>query len=53
MTLKLKLAMPKSICSQHYRILREAGLIVLEAQFPGLLASILKSYEKESSRQAR
>jgi len=68
-TLKLKLAMPKSTCSQHYRILREAGLIVserrgvdlssrvrcaeLDARFPGLLASILKSYKKESSRSAR
>jgi DNA-binding transcriptional ArsR family regulator len=67
--LKLKLAMPKSTCSQHYRILREAGLIVserrgvdlssrvraveLEARFPGLLASILKSYKKETSRPAR
>jgi DNA-binding transcriptional ArsR family regulator len=66
-TLKLKLAMPKSTCSQHYRILREAGLIVserrgvdlssrvraleLEARFPGLLASILKSYAKETSRR--
>jgi hypothetical protein len=25
----------------------------LEAHFPGLLASILKSYKKETSRQAR
>src|SRR5580700_10317373 len=66
-TLKLKLAMPKSTCSQHYRILREAGLIVserrgvdlssrvrsaeLEARYPGLLASILKSYAKETSRR--
>src|ERR1700734_3797598 len=64
-TLKLKLAMPKSACSQHYRILREAGLIVserrgvdlssrvraaeLETRFPGLLASILRSYTKEST----
>ena len=68
-TLKLNLAMPKSTCSQHYRILREAGLIVserrgvdlssrvrateLETRFPGLLASILKSYKKETSRPAR
>lgn len=68
-TLKLKLAMPKSTCSQHYRILREAGLIVserrgvdlssrvrasdLETRFPGLLASILKSYKKETVRPAR
>jgi DNA-binding transcriptional ArsR family regulator len=64
-TLKLKLAMPKSTCSQHYRILREAGLIVserrgvdlssrvraseLEARFPGLLASILKAFRKETA----
>ena len=68
-TLKLNLAMAKSTCSQHYRILREAGLIVserrgvdlssrvrgaeLETRFPGLLASILKSYKKETSRPAR
>ena len=68
-TLKLKLAMPKSTCSQHYRILREAGLIVserrgvdltsrvraaeLDTRFPGLLALILKSYKKEASRPAR
>jgi DNA-binding transcriptional ArsR family regulator len=66
-TLKLKLAMPKSTCSQHYRILREAGLIVserrgvdlssrvraaeLDARFPGLLDSILKSYAKERARR--
>ena len=69
MTQKLKIVMPKSTCSQHYRILREAGLIAserrgvdlsshvraaeLETRFPGLLASILKSYRKEASRQAR
>jgi DNA-binding transcriptional ArsR family regulator len=68
-TQKLKLAMPKSTCSQHYRILREAGLLVserrgvdlssrvrraeLETRFPGLLDSILKSYKKEAARQAR
>jgi DNA-binding transcriptional ArsR family regulator len=67
-TLKLKLAMPKSTCSQHYRILREAGLIVserrgvdlssrvrsseLERRFPGLLTSILKSYRKQMARPA-
>jgi DNA-binding transcriptional ArsR family regulator len=68
-TLKLKLTMPKSTCSQHYRILREAGLIVserkgvdlssrvraaeLETRFPGLLPSILKSYTKETASAAR
>jgi DNA-binding transcriptional ArsR family regulator len=68
-TLKLKCPMPKSTCSQHYRILREAGVIAserkgvdlssrvraaeLEARFPGLLASILASYKKETSRASR
>jgi DNA-binding transcriptional ArsR family regulator len=68
-TSKLKLTMPKSTCSQHYRILRESGLISserrgvdlssrvraseLEARFPGLLASILKSYAKEITRRTR
>ncbi len=68
-TQKLKLAMAKSTCSQHYRILREAGLLMserkgvdlssrvraaeLDARFPGLLASILKSYKREASRPAR
>jgi DNA-binding transcriptional ArsR family regulator len=65
-TMKLSLNMPKSTCSQHYRILREAGLIAserkgvelssrlrdseLDARFPGLLASILKAYKKEALR---
>jgi DNA-binding transcriptional ArsR family regulator len=68
-TLKLNVAMPKSTCSQHYRILREAGLILserrgvdlssclraaeLQTRFPGLLASILKSHEKETLRASR
>ncbi len=62
---RLNCAMPKSTCSQHYRILREAGLIrserrgveltsqirrkELESRFPGLLDSILKSWKKENS----
>jgi DNA-binding transcriptional ArsR family regulator len=66
---KLKCPMPKSTCSQHYRILRDAGLIAserrgvdlssrvrstdLQARFPGLLATILKSYRKETGRVAR
>jgi DNA-binding transcriptional ArsR family regulator len=69
MTVKLAQPMPKSTCSQHYRILREAGLICSErkgvdlssrvrdaelaAWFPGLLSAILKSYKKESVRTAR
>jgi DNA-binding transcriptional ArsR family regulator len=66
---KLDLAMPKSTCSQHYRILREAGLIVserkgvelrshvrsreLDARFPGLLQSILKAHERELAKGRR
>jgi DNA-binding transcriptional ArsR family regulator len=65
-TLKLKRPMAKSTCSQHYRILRESGLIAserrgvdlssrvraaeLEGRFPGLLDSILQSYRKEAKR---
>ena len=68
-TQKLKRPMAKSTCSQHYRILREAGLIAservgvdltsrlraveLEARFPGLLTSILDSYRKEAARTRR
>lgn len=66
---KLEMAMPKSTCSQHYRILREAGLIEserkgveltsrvrlkeLDARFPGLLQSILKSHERECARSRK
>jgi DNA-binding transcriptional ArsR family regulator len=68
-TQKLKQPMAKSTCSQHYRILREAGLIAservgvdltsrvrvaeLEGRFPGLLTSILESYRKEGPRARR
>lgn len=60
---KLGLEVPKSSCSLHYRVLREAGLILcerhgteltsrvrlteLQARFPGLLQSILASYDRE------
>jgi DNA-binding transcriptional ArsR family regulator len=63
-TSKLGLDLPKSTCSQHYRILREAGVIACErrgvelfsrvrarelaVQFPGLLQSILKAYARGS-----
>jgi DNA-binding transcriptional ArsR family regulator len=63
-TALLEAELPKSTCSQHYRILREAGIIVsekrgvelfsrvrereLNARFPGLLLSILKAYDRES-----
>jgi DNA-binding transcriptional ArsR family regulator len=62
-TSRLKCTMPKSTCSQHYRILREAGIIhserrgveltskvrrkELESRFPGLLDAILKSWKRE------
>src|SRR3954451_24662063 len=59
---RLGLKLAKSSCSQHYRILRDAGVIFCErkgvelfsrvrtqelsAKFPGLLRSILKGYER-------
>jgi DNA-binding transcriptional ArsR family regulator len=58
-----KIVLAKSTCSQHFQILRDAGLIhcerkgvelasrlrfrELEHRFPGLLTSILRAYEKE------
>jgi DNA-binding transcriptional ArsR family regulator len=66
---KIQAAMPKSTCSQHFQILREAGIIVserkgvellnrlrmseLEARFPGLLPAILRAYKAERARTAR
>jgi|SRR5579864_2658541 DNA-binding transcriptional ArsR family regulator len=60
MNQRLGLKLAKSTCSQHYRILREAGVIFserkgvelfsrvrtqeLSAKFPGLLRSILNGY---------
>ena len=60
MNQRLGLKLAKSSCSQHYRILREAGLIFCErkgvelssrvrtqelsAKFPGLLRAILNGY---------
>ncbi len=62
---RVHIVLPKSTCSQHFQILREAGLIrcerkgvelssrlrfrELEGRFPGLLESILKSYRKEKA----
>lgn len=61
MNQRLGLKLAKSTCSQHYRILREAGVIACErkgvelfsrvrtqelsAKFPGLLRCILSGYE--------
>jgi DNA-binding transcriptional ArsR family regulator len=60
---RMDVVLPKSTCSQHFQILREAGLIFserrgvelssrlryreIEGCFPGLLSSILKAYGKE------
>ena len=62
-TSRLKYTMPKSTCSQHYRILRESGIIQserrgveltskvrrkeLDSRFPGLLDAILKAWRRE------
>ena len=58
-------AIPKSTLSQHFRVLREAGLIRSERQgvemrnttrcdevndrFPGLLPAIVEAYKRQSS----
>src|SRR5438105_9279315 len=68
-TSRLNVEMPKSTCSQHYRILRESGLIMserkgveltscvrireLDVRFPGLLRSILKAHEQEATKPRR
>jgi DNA-binding transcriptional ArsR family regulator len=60
---------PKSTLSQHFRALREAGLIrserngvemlsttrckEMEQRFPGLIPSIMKAYGIESTERAR
>jgi DNA-binding transcriptional ArsR family regulator len=66
---RVHIVLPKSTCSQHFQILREAGLIrcerkgvelssrlrfrELEGRFPGLLKSILKSYRQEKAEGRR
>lgn len=61
--------MPKSTCSLHFRVLRESGLVVgkrkgvelehelrladLNARFPGLIDSILQSFERDRKRKRR
>jgi DNA-binding transcriptional ArsR family regulator len=68
-TSRLGVSMPKSTCSQHYRILRENGLIaserrgtelvsrvraqLLAERFPGLLESVLGAYERECQSTSR
>jgi DNA-binding transcriptional ArsR family regulator len=62
---RAKIVLAKSTCSQHFQILRDAGLIrcerkgveltsrlrirELEGRFPGLLKSILEAYKKEKA----
>jgi len=62
-------AIPKSSLSQHFRVLREAGLIrserrgvemhntsrfeEIEARFPGLLPAILVAYSKRKDAPAK
>jgi DNA-binding transcriptional ArsR family regulator len=64
-----KIVLPKSTCSQHFQILRDAGLIhcerkgveltsrlrlqEIEGRFPGLLESILRAYKRERTRGKR
>lgn len=59
----VQLTIPKATCSQHFQILREAGVVqserrgvelinhlrrdALEGRFPGLLASILDAHGRE------
>jgi DNA-binding transcriptional ArsR family regulator len=66
---KAEVALAKSTCSQHFQILREAGLIrcerkgvelssrlrqsELEDRFPGLLTAILKAYKAERQKPAQ
>jgi DNA-binding transcriptional ArsR family regulator len=68
-TERLNLAIPKSTGSHHYRVLREAGLIVserhgteltsrvrteeLESRFPGLLRAVLEAHEREDAAARR
>jgi len=60
---------PKSTLSQHFKVLREAGLIraerkgvemhntsrcaEIDARFPGLIASIVKAYTLQSQQKTK
>ena len=62
-------AIPRSTLSQHFRALREAGLIrgerrgvemhntprcdEIEERFPGLIAAIIKAHKAQAERQAQ
>jgi predicted transcriptional regulator len=63
---KVDISMPKSTCSLHFQILREAGLIrserkgielssqlrldELNARFPGLIDCILQAHNREKGK---
>jgi DNA-binding transcriptional ArsR family regulator len=62
-------AIPKSSLSQHFKLLREAGLVLserlgvemrntsrcteIEARFPGLLPAILQAHRVQSARKSK
>ena len=66
---RVQVTLPKSTCSQHFQILREAGLIAcerrgveltsrlriaeLDSRFPGLISAILKAHAREQKKARR
>lgn len=66
---RIDVSLPKSTCSQHFQILRGAGLVrcerrgvelsnrlrlqELEGRFPGLLKAIVNAYRKEKAAAKR
>ena len=62
-------AVPKSTLSQHFKVLREAGLIrserrgvemqnasrcaEIESRFPGLIPAVISAYDAQQKREAR
>jgi DNA-binding transcriptional ArsR family regulator len=62
-------AVPKSTLSQHFKVLREAGLIrserrgvemqnasrcaEVESRFPGLIPAVISAYDAQQKREAR
>jgi len=63
------IAVPKSTVSQHFKVLREAGLIrserrgvemqnasrcaEIESRFPGLIAAVMSAYDAQQKKGAR
>jgi DNA-binding transcriptional ArsR family regulator len=62
-------AVPKSTLSQHFKVLREAGLIrserrgvemqnasrcaEVESRFPGLITAVMSAYDAQQNKEAR